>query len=82
MVWHHVVEQSKVGEFGDQAVNNTANIRGVARGVNQAIADYFSSKQDFTNGLTVREWLKGQSWTDQFEFGLEILKRVLNGEIP
>jgi hypothetical protein len=81
MAWHHVVEQSKVDEFGKGAIHNAANVRNVTRGVNQAIADYYSSKQLFTGGLTVRQWLSGQSWAEQFRFGVETLFKALKGQL-
>jgi hypothetical protein len=80
MVWHHIVEQSKTGEFGAGAIQNTTNVMGVSRSVNQSLADYYSSKQAFTNGLTVRQWLKGQSWSTQFEFGFEKLQLALRNK--
>ena len=36
---------------------------------------HFSSKKDFTHGLTVRQWLNGQSYAAQYEFGLSVLKK-------
>jgi len=35
---------------------------------------YYSSKQYFTDGQTVRNWLKPQSFEDQYNFGIQILK--------
>jgi hypothetical protein len=34
----------------------------------------FTSKQAFTGGNTVRNWLTGQSYDSQFEFGMQKLK--------
>jgi hypothetical protein len=80
MVWHHIVEQSKTGEFGVGAINNTANVASVPASVNQRLANYYSSKQFFTDGKTVREWLKGQPWSEQLKFGLRKLQNALSGE--
>ncbi len=52
----------------------------VPREVNQRIADYYSKKQPFTGGKTVREWLDSQSYEKQKEFGLMILQRVIEGK--
>ena len=30
---------------------------------------------DFTNGLSVRDWLAGQSFEIQYQFGLDVLER-------
>ena len=51
MAWHHIVEQSKVGEFGAEAVHNVSNVVRVPSQVNSRLNAY-SSKQTFTNGLT------------------------------
>jgi hypothetical protein len=37
------------------------------------------SKQFFTGGGTVRDWLTGQSFADQYEFGTDVLGRIQNG---
>ncbi len=52
MAWHHIVEQSKVGEFGAEAVHNVSNVVRVPSQVNSRLNAYYSSKQTFTNGLT------------------------------
>ncbi len=84
-VWHHIVEQrtANIEKFGAEAIHNTRNVVAVAREVNQAIANYYSSKTFYTGGLTVREWLSTQSYEEQVQFGQMILERVLNGlELP
>jgi len=32
-----------------------------------------------TGGGTVRDWLSGQSFADQYEFGMDVLRRIENG---
>jgi len=80
-VWHHIVEQRapNVERFGPEALHNTQNVVPVPRQVNQAIANYYSTKQSFTAGLTVRNWLGYQSWRDQYEFGRTMLELALSG---
>ncbi len=78
-VWHHIVEQCQVSKFGAKAIHNTDNVVAVPRWVNQAIADYYSSKQWFTGGKTVRQWLGSQSYEEQMRFGRDILNRILWG---
>jgi hypothetical protein len=51
----------------------------VSSEINQLKANYYSSKQFFTNGGTVRDWLNGQSFADQYEFGMDVLGRLQNG---
>ena len=43
--------------------------------VHRKISGFYSSKQDFTNGLRVRDWLAGQSFDFQTQFGWDIIKR-------
>ncbi len=82
--WHHIVEQSQIGRsgFSSNQVNNVNNIVSVPHGkgtVHAQISGFYSSKPDFTNGMTVREWLSGKSFDEQFEFGLGILRKY--GEV-
>lgn len=39
------------------------------------ISGYYSSVRNFTGGLRVRDWLSTQSYNDQYEFGLNVLKQ-------
>ena len=63
MAWHHIVEQNadNIARFGAEKIHNTKNLIKLPHGkgsVHAGISGYYSSKQKFTNGLTVREWLK------------------------
>lgn len=75
--WHHIVEQSQIGNFVAKEVNNVRNIIAIPREVNQALNGFYSSKQAFTNGMTVRNWLSTQSFHDQYNFGVEQLMKTL-----
>jgi hypothetical protein len=48
---------------------------------NQIKANYYSSKQPLSGRGTVRDWLTGLSFRDQYEFGLDVLARIGSGEI-
>ncbi len=76
MEWHHIVGQhtANVAEFGSQAVHNTANLIQIPQDVHRRISAYYSSIRSFTGGQTVRDWLKGQSFTEQYEFGIQIMR--------
>lgn len=82
LVWHHIVEQRPINvqRFRPESIHNTGNVVAVPREVNQAIADYYSSKRRFTNGQKVRDWLVSQSFTEQLDFGMNVLLSVLAGE--
>ena len=76
---HHIVEQtpSNLSKFGSEAIHNTANVVPVAADIHVgkgSISAYYSSKQPFTEGLTVRKWLAPQSFDAQYNFGMQVLK--------
>lgn len=82
--WHHIVEQEqgpgdkRLGTFKAEQINNVNNIVSIPSGTkspHNAISDYYGSVQDFTDGKTVREWLKDKSFEEQWEFGVEQLKK-------
>jgi hypothetical protein len=63
-VYDHVVEQSQIDRsgFDPRVIHHPDNLEPVLARVNQIKANYYSSKQPFTDGMTVREWLSGQSY--------------------
>jgi hypothetical protein len=80
-VFDHVVEQSKIARssFGPEEIHNPFNLNPVPSGINQLKANYYSSIRPFTGGVTVRDWLTGQSFIDQYNFGMDILANLRNG---
>jgi len=79
--WHHIVEQEQMEKslsgFTSTQVNNTNNIVSIPSGSKSPhakISEYYGSVQDFTGGKTVREWLKGKSFEEQWEFGVKQLR--------
>jgi RHS repeat-associated protein len=80
-VFDHVVEQSQIARsgFAPEEVHNPFNLDPVPSGVNQLKANYYSSIRPFTGGMTVRGWLTGQSFADQYEFGMDTLMHLTNG---
>jgi RHS repeat-associated protein len=81
LVWHHIVEQSKAEQFSKQMINAPGNVVAVAREINENLNAFYSSKQPFSGKLTVRDWLKGKSWQEQYRLGLEWLDKALKGEL-
>ncbi len=67
--WHHIVEQSQISKsgFSPQMIQNTNNIMSISKTTHRAISGYYSSVQPFTNGMTVRNWLAGQSFNAQYD---------------
>jgi hypothetical protein len=74
--WHHIVEQhgANLQKFGAEAIQNPTNLLRVARDVHQQISAHYSSKTIQSGTQTVREWLKGQSYEAQRDYGLKLLK--------
>lgn len=75
--WHHIVEQrtSNIEAFGLKKIHNIDNLQKLPHDLHLKVSGYYSSKQPFTNGLTVREWLNGQSYNKQYKFGKNVLKK-------
>ena len=66
-----------MGCFPAELVHNP-NVANISREANQQIANYDSSKVDnLTDGRTVRDWLEGLGFDDQFRFGQDVLESVL-----
>lgn len=64
MHWHHILEQTagNIAEFGAETIHSAENLIPVSASVHARISGYYSSKQLFTEGKTVRQWLSGQSF--------------------
>ncbi|MEO1610662.1 MAG: hypothetical protein AAFR90_15325, partial [Pseudomonadota bacterium] len=75
--WHHIVEQHSVARFGAEAIHNPANLIKLPHGsgtIHNQISGFYSSKQPFTGGKTVRQWISEKSYQEQFEFGIQTIK--------
>ncbi len=78
--WHHVVEQTiNSGKFAPELLHNPANLLKLPHGkgtIHAKISGYYSSKiPGLTGGLTVREWLSKKSLAEQFEFGIDTIRK-------
>ncbi|MBN8232461.1 hypothetical protein JYK02_33595 [Corallococcus macrosporus] len=82
--WHHIVEQTdgNVQRFGPQALHNTDNVIAIDETIHQRVSAYYSSTDRLTTGgqMTVRQWLRSQSFQAQRDFGMMILRRY--GVVP
>jgi hypothetical protein len=57
-------------------IQNTDNLIAVDKATHTKISGYYNTKSfDFTGGLSVRDWLAGQSFEKQYEFGMNALKQ-------
>ncbi len=80
MAWHHIAPQTaaNIAKFGAKKIHNINNLIKLPHGkgkVHNQISGYYSSTQDFTGGLKVRDWLAKQSYQEQHDFGIKILKK-------
>lgn len=78
--WHHVIEQnaSNVAKFGPEAIHNTGNLMKLPHGagsIHAKVSGFYSSKQPFTAGQTVRQWVGNQSYQQQYDFGIKTLNQ-------
>ncbi|MGC3972207.1 MAG: RHS repeat-associated core domain-containing protein [Pirellulales bacterium] len=77
--WHHIVEQTiNSGKFSADLLHNPANLLNLPHGagsIHAKISGYYSSKPAELGGLTVRQWISQKSFSDQFEFGIKVIKQ-------
>ncbi len=75
--WHHIVEQCQIVKsgFSEFTIHATNNIYAVNADIHAKITGYYGSIQSFTDGMKVRDWLAGQSFEAQYQFGINVLKQ-------
>jgi RHS repeat-associated protein len=76
--WHHIVEQCQQAKSGFSTfwINNSNNVINITKEVHQKVSAHYSSIQSYTNGLRVRDWLAGESFQKQYEYGVKILRQL------
>ncbi|MEO5625632.1 MAG: hypothetical protein ABIQ70_06475, partial [Dokdonella sp.] len=81
MQWHHVVEQTpgNVAQFGAETIHNTENLIRLDTATHRQISGFYSSKA-LGNDMTVRQWLRIQSYEDQRAFGQQALRDFGGGQ--
>lgn len=74
--WHHIVEQCQIKKsgFSKYWIQNSNNVINISNSVHTKISAYYSSVQSFTNGMTFRNWLAGQSFKTQYKWGIKVLR--------
>ncbi len=85
MAWHHIVEKhaSNVAKFGSEQLHNAKNLIKLPEGagsIHRKITGFYNSKRQFTGGKTVRNFISQKSYTEQFEFGMNTLKQIINNK--
>jgi hypothetical protein len=81
-VWHHIVEQSQEikSGFSVQQINSVDNIIAVEKTIHAQISGFYRSNIASPGIELVRNWLAGQSFEAQYEFGIQVLQKF--GVIP
>lgn len=83
--WHHIVEQSQAkatrSGFDIRSINHPDNMVAIDKDVHHRISAYYSSKPNFTDGLTFRDYLNGKSFEEQYQWGSKVLDDAINGVI-
>jgi hypothetical protein len=81
--WHHIVEKTpgNLERFGAQTIHNTENLVPVPAGIHRQISGFYSSKQPFTGGQTVSQWLSTQPLEAQQQFGRQVMEQ-LEAQLP
>jgi hypothetical protein len=83
--WHHLVEKHRFNlkRFGAEALHNTENVIPLEKGLHTKVSAFYSTKRPDVTGsysLTVREWIRTQSYEAQLSFGLLAIKRIRSRE--
>jgi hypothetical protein len=75
--YHHIVEQGGDNEknFSTDQLQSTKNIIPLPGPIHDMVSAKYSSEYD-TSGKTIREWLSGQSFEDQWNEGVKILREL------
>ncbi len=74
--WHHIVNQNpkNVARFGSR-LHCTDNLISLPIAVHRKVSGHYSEKPNWTNGKRVRDLINQRSWSKQYEYGLEVLRR-------
>lgn len=75
--WHHMVEQGgdNSTNFSPEQLQSTKNIIPLPGPVHDLVTAEYASEYD-ESGKSVREWLSGQSFDDQYNEGVKILRKL------
>ena len=76
---HHIVEQCQIEKsgFSEAEIQDKSNKVVIPRKLHQLISAHYSSIQEYSNKMRVRDWLAGQPFGTQYEYGMNMLKKFL-----
>ena len=76
---HHVVErcQENKSNFSHSAIESTDNKVIIDKTTHQEISGHYSSIQEDSGGMRVRDWLAGKSFAEQYAYGWKIIAKKM-----
>jgi hypothetical protein len=80
-VYDHVVEQSQIArsDIPPSVIHSAENLNPVSAQVNQLKANWYSRSLNGPGSGTIRDWLTGQSFEDQLDYGRAVTQEILKG---
>ncbi|MCB9235033.1 MAG: RHS repeat-associated core domain-containing protein [Bacteroidia bacterium] len=77
--WHHIVEQhsDNIAKFGAENIHNANNLIKLPHGagtIHAKVTGHYNSLMPGTS-MRVRDYVKTLSYEEQFQYGIEVLKR-------
>src|SRR6185437_7930017 len=75
--YHHIVEQGgdNASNFTPEQLQSTKNIIPLPGPIHDLVSAHYSTEYD-DSGKTVRDWLSGQSFDEQYKYGLKTLRNL------
>lgn len=81
--WEHVVEQSQIrpgrSGFPSEIINHADNILPVPKAINSAKNAYYGSVLSWTSGQTLRDFITGMPWYQQWDLGMFVVRQLQSG---
>ena len=74
--WHHIVEQCQIGKsgFSKYWIQNSNNVINISNSAHSKITAYYNQVHNFNNGMRFRNWLTGQDFKTQYQWGIKVLR--------
>lgn len=67
-------QAGNIERFGAEAIHNTGNLMKIPESLHKKVSAFYASKQSFSEGQRVRQWIGQKSFQEQYEFGIQTLK--------
>ena len=72
---HHIVgEGPNAGAIPDSQLQGEDNVVSIPYYIHRDISDYYSTKNESLGGMTPRDYLRGKSFEEQYQFGLKVMR--------